>query len=370
MSAQAHHSSRWRAAASPGGLIGLFLMILCVVLGVTAYLGITDRFPMFFSDTVLWVLLGVAVVLAVVFLFLFWGYMTIGYRLDAEALRINWGFWSVEISLSEIETIAPAEEVLGPGSAGWKPLWPGYYIARGQTEIGEVQVIATLPRRRQILIMLSDGRRYSISPERPLLFMEEFARWQNTMRQPQPEEVPAGVAMDAEPAQRFVEAGWTTEYSTHQIAQQAPQAATGSAEATGSESPVPEPAPARTRVYRSPPSSTSPLLRPILLRDPVALAFIVLGFLTTAAMAIYILVQYDNIPQSLTLHWNVEGLPGRVGEPREIWILPAIAGLVLLANIGLAWSIALFDRFAARLMISATMLVHIVTWIALLMIIQ
>ena len=95
-----------------------------------------------------------------------------------------------------------------------------------------------------------------------------------------------------------------------------------------------------------------------------------MGFLGTAVMSLYILVQYQDIPPSLTLHWNVDGLPGRIGEPREIWILPTITGLVLIANIGLAWSVALFDRFAARLMLGSTILVNAVTWVALLMILR
>jgi lipoprotein signal peptidase len=82
-------------------------------------------------------------------------------------------------------------------------------------------------------------------------------------------------------------------------------------------------------------------------------------------MVTHITVQYDNIPASLTLHWNVDGMPGRVGDPQEIWVLPVIAALVLFMNVGLAWSIAQFDHFAARLMLSSTLVVHVIIWIAL-----
>lgn len=125
-----------------------------------------------------------------------------------------------------------------------------------------------------------------------------------------------------------------------------------------------------TRVYRQEPDPTSPALRPMLHRDRFSLAVAGIGVLTTVAMVGYIMIQYDDIPPSLTLHWNVDGLPGRVGEPREIWILPVIAGLVLIANVGLAWSIAQFDRFAARLLVSSTLLVHLVTWLALIMLLN
>jgi hypothetical protein len=125
-----------------------------------------------------------------------------------------------------------------------------------------------------------------------------------------------------------------------------------------------------TRVYRQEPDATSPAIRPMLHRDQFSMAVAGIGLLTTLAMVGYIAMQYDDIPPSLTLHWNVDGLPGRIGEPREIWILPVIAGLVLFANLGLAWSVAQFDRFAARLLMSSTLIVHIVTWLALIMLLN
>jgi hypothetical protein len=91
--------------------------------------------------------------------------------------------------------------------------------------------------------------------------------------------------------------------------------------------------------------------------------------LMTAAMIVFIFVRFQDVPPSITLHWTVEGLPGRVGTAQEIWILPIICGLVLIANFGLAWSIALFDRFAARFLLGSTILVHAVAWVALMMLI-
>ncbi|MEX2426581.1 MAG: PH domain-containing protein [Thermomicrobiaceae bacterium] len=465
------HSSRWSAAASPGGLIGLVLTILSVMAVVASILSIVGSFELGVSELLLYVVLGVSSFAMGVFLYLLVGYISIRYRLDTDHLFIRWGLWSIHIPYDQIEALAPATEVLEDQQHGWIPFWPGYYIGTLKTDIGDVQVVSTLPARRQILILRSDGEVFAISPERPLLFMEELARWigeegQPDARQPMatepepladvkpdiPETPPAqigeqpavpepgqsaaaipaaepeasfGYSPDLEPsplparptpdpaaaeyvgpdlyrrpehdadtsryqiwsppeiadaygvfenpAQLFVDAGWTQEHAAvdgqpSQSGQPRLQAPKPVILPKGMpRSQVLQPL---TRVHRGEPAATSPAIRPAIHRDSVSLLFIGIGVLATAAMAMLILVQYQDLPSSLTLHWNVDGQPGRIGEPQEIWILPVIASLVLVANVGLAWSIALFDRFAARLMLSSTLIVHLVTWIALLMILN
>jgi hypothetical protein len=360
--------SRWRAGASPGGLLGLVLTILATMAVVTSILGITGRADLPLPDAVLWVVFAVAILAVALFAFLVWAYLSITYQFEAGTLRIRWGLWSDEIPLAEVDSISPLTEVAGADHGGWQPFWPGYYVGKRHTPAGTVQVVSTLQPRRQVLISVSDGRRFAISPERPLLFMEEFERRQNL---PERREGAAhAVGSYEQSAQRFVEAGWTTEYSTAGVAVAPDDTAIDAPAADIPEITQRSPEPPPTKVFRSRPSSTSPMLRPIILTDPVALLLIAVGVFATGAMVVYILIQYQDIPPSLTLHWNVDGLPGRVGEPREIWILPTIAGLVLLANFGLAWSIALFDRFAARLMLGSTVAVHVVAWIALLMLLR
>jgi hypothetical protein len=532
------HASRWTAAASPGGLIGLVLTILSIMAIVAAVLSITDRFAIPLDDLILYVILGVAVMAGLVFLYLLIAYLTISYRLDPEKLTIKWGLWSTALPFEQIVAVAPAMEVLGDQPSGWQLFWPGYYVGSRNTEIGKINVLATLPPRRQVLVARSDGEVFAISPERPLLFMEELARLHDEFRlreperfepesgdvsmpetaaearssgavpvtspdphpepvaspsdsyqthpplpsaesipseertdqtfgsaplQPEPvrhweaspviddephrepafgvqpaestsdplddadtaryqlpqppvdEEQAFGVATPVPPeaapvealsepdedvaeeelpaaepppdvwspprpadgghpisVQQFVDAGWTAEQPVLDVVHD-PRGVMDRSQHEApayhdrADAPVLQPL---TRVHRSRPAGTSPALRPTLIHDPVALALAAVGLLATAAMVIYVLVQYQDIPPSLTLHWNVDGLPGRVGEPREIWILPIIAGMVLVANIALAWSIAMFDRFAARLMLGSTIIVHLVTWIALIMLLR
>jgi hypothetical protein len=585
------HSSRWSAAASPGGLIGLALTILALMALTASALSLTDLFDLGLEDTVSMVALGVSVFLTVLLVYLLIAYVTISYSLDANGLRIRCGVWSATIPFDEMEAVGPTTDALGDQDSGWQPYWPGYYVGVRKTDLGKVRIIATQPLRRQIAITRFDGETFSISPERPLLFMEELARWheaylealesddpEKTAERPavvqafplqseqagldddteaaqfvhvqtelpseleqspassheplsperdaiphheapvfeqpesdsqyvqdeiatsehpaavqseppsesresapesslsaEPQDVPSapafgtpqpdliepqapgtelpheheqrveepeqparetavepgpvfGTASPADehpsPAPRFgftppeVEPSYlpadaqpenavpadgipTNQFevwfpaqpddepepvesprqigdpdvpAVHEDVSQTPAVAT---EAEFSAPPpviLPAGTPRReviqplTRVQRAEVQATSPALRPMLHRDPVSLGFIGFGLVAGIAMAGYIFLQYDDIPPSLTLHWNAEGMPGRIGEPREVWILPLIAAIVLLANVGLAWSIAQFDRFAARLTLSSTVITHIVLWIALLMI--
>ena len=337
---------------------------------VTAYLGLAEQITIPLDDLTLLALLLLSTLATLIFVYLLFGYLTIGYRMDSSGIRISWGIWSTTIEYQEIEDVAPALEAFEQLPGGWQPFWPGYYVGRKEADGATIRVVATLPVRRQVLIILADGRCFAISPERPLLFMEELARWYYAAVEApgQTGDVRRDPLVAA--TQQFVDAGWTTEFSTEAVATGESASASASQPVRGTSGAFDSSDAPPVSVQRAPASETSPVLRPTLLRDPVSLVLIAIGILATATMSLYILVQYQDIPPSLTLHWNVDGLPGRVGEPREIWFLPTIAGLVLIANIGLAWSIALFDRFAARLMLGSTIIVHIVTWIALLMLLR
>jgi hypothetical protein len=355
-----HYVSQWRAAASPGGLVGLLLIILSALVLSGSVLGLTGRADIPLPDVALWLVFVVSIVVGLLLAFLIWGYLSIRYELDPKHLRIRWGLRTHTIFLDDISFIGPLTGDSRPRQRGWRPFWPGYYISRAKTPVGIIRTVATLPPRRQVLIVSDRGERFAISPERPILFLEEFGRLLEVIDRDRTEIVDGD--HPETPAQRLLDAGWTGEFIPVSASPSTAPIIGPSQPQVGSLE-VPSPP---VSVVRSKPSSTSPLLRPIILSDPVALLFLALGVLTTALMAVFILVRFQDVPPSITLHWTVEGLPGRVGTAQEIWILPTICGLVLIANFGLAWSIALFDRFAARLLLGSTLLVQVVAWVALL----
>lgn len=109
-----------------------------------------------------------------------------------------------------------------------------------------------------------------------------------------------------------------------------------------------------------------------LLSDTPALLFLGVGLLLTAAMVVFITLRYSHLPAQIALHFGPagSGQPDRIGEKRELWTLPILAGIVLAANAALAWGLHQYDRFAARLLALGTGLVGLVAWVVLLTLIN
>lgn len=346
---------RWRAAASPGGLIGILIIILSVLGAGGAILVLAGVASVPLPTPVIGVATVLFTVVAVGAAYLVYGYTTIGYAFGDDVLEIRWAGRRYPIDLASVTYIGPAIEVLEERPGRWQRFWPGYYVGVRQEKVGPVRVVATLPLRRQLLIS-TDTEHFAISPERPVLFVEEYGRLRRALDAQRTDGFPT--VAPGQGAQRLAEAGWTMQY---------PVIAPG----RGPRGEQPEAASA-TGSYQiaAPGRGVSPLLRPVLLADRVARLFLAMAILLNLLMVGYILLKYDSIPQSITLHWNVNGLPDRIGSPREIWTLPLITGLVTLANFGLAWSIVTFDRFAARFLLGGTCLVQLGAWVALITLIS
>ena len=105
-----------------------------------------------------------------------------------------------------------------------------------------------------------------------------------------------------------------------------------------------------------------------LLTDRPALGFLLAAVALAGAMIAYIALRYAHFPSQIALHFGPGGAnePTRIGEKRELWTIPIIAGIVLAADTALAWAIYRFDRFAARLLTLGSALVAAIAWIVLL----
>lgn len=348
---------RWQASASPGGLIGILATVLSVLLagGCVAVLAGKASLPL--PDPVVWAATFLFLALAGGFGFLVYGYLSIRYELGEQSLVVCWANRRRVIPLDQVTFIGPAIDKLEERPGRWQPFWPGYYVGTVRHEqAGAVWVVATLPLRRQLLIS-TGAQTVAISPERPVLFVEEYGRLRRNRDSQR-----SGVFTTVEPgqgAQRLADAGWTMSFPVvgAPAAQPASTRGVRSAQTTPS-----TPRQAALEVGRA----GNPALRPVLLNDATALALLAVAVVLNVLMVTVILVRYESIPPSIALHWNVNGMPDRIGSPREIWILPVITGLVTLANFGLAWSIVTFDRFAARFLLGAACLVQVVAWVALL----
>jgi len=306
----------------------------------------------------LWCATALLGVVALILVVLLWGYLTLGYAIDGKdggVLILRWAWVRVRIPLDEIEYLGPARQIIGKANRGRLWPWPGYYLSTLRDEsLGRIQLFATLPPRRQLLVCSARGC-FGISPDRPGQMLERYRELR---------EGEEFMALPAAPAPPLREA------PRLKAAQPglAPRTTTAVAPLPTDEAEDEEelvfPNLARTgqRAFRERTAGVGISL----LRDRSSVTLILAGGALVAAMLWFILVRFDSVPQSLPLHYNATGQPDRIGAPREIFILPLITALVALANIALAWSVVRFDRFAARLLLSATCLVQAVAWVALL----
>jgi hypothetical protein len=342
-----------RATPSAGGLIGVVSLgaVLGLLLGtILALLGLVDSsLPVGLLWAVLFLSTGGAIGLG----YLLFGYFTIGYDIGDSVLVIRWGNRSQEIPLTSIVYAGPAAPVIGDRGPAWRWFWPGYYVGRQATALGSVHVVATQSPSRQLLIS-TGSTHYAISPNRPEMFLERLARARRAVlgEQTEPQAWIAG-------QQQLAEAGWTVEFPTLEPVERArahwiDRSPADRARPAGGAREV-----AQRTLHGRP-------LGLFLLEDRVGLVFLMLAVALTLAMVAYLLVQYEQLPQSLVLHWNANGLPDRIGTRRDLWLLPVITAIVTVANIGLAWLAETFDRFAARLLLAGACMVQLVAWVALL----
>lgn len=352
-------AKRWQAAASPGGLIGVLAIVLALMLTGGTLLLITGHTSLPVPTLIAWLALAVFIVLIVALSYLVYGYVTIAYEFTSDHLTIRWAGQEHVIDLGAIQQILPAVDRLGDNPGRWRRFWTGYYVGSENGPSGYVTVIATLPVRRQLLIVTAD-RQFAISPERPVLFVEEYGRLRQALDYTRTGQATASGS--GESVERLAKAGWTMQYPVVKP-DMPPQSATASSAGAGTR---PAAGRSRARARRKLASTT----RPTILNDRIAQFLLGISVVMNVAIIIFVLARYSSLPSSIALHWNVNGDPDRIGSPREIWIIPIITAIVAIANFILAWSIDTFDRFAARFLLAASSLVGIVAWIALITLIR
>ncbi|HLI52247.1 MAG TPA: DUF1648 domain-containing protein [Thermomicrobiaceae bacterium] len=123
--------------------------------------------------------------------------------------------------------------------------------------------------------------------------------------------------------------------------------------------------------YSRPSGVTAARRQPFaLFQDPVSLWLLLVSVVLDVAMVVVTLVFRDRIGPAIALHWSVNGLPDRIGSPREIWVFPLISSLVVAANFVFSWLAFGYDRFLGRFLLGATWLVELTDWIALITLIR
>jgi hypothetical protein len=101
-------------------------------------------------------------------------------------------------------------------------------------------------------------------------------------------------------------------------------------------------------------------------RDRLALGLILVGGASVLALVGYLLAIFPQLPPEIALHFNAQSQPDRFGPPTGLFILPVIAGLTWALNTlgGLWLHRRETERAAAYLLLSATVFVQALVWVA------
>jgi hypothetical protein len=163
----------WRPGKT-SGVVGGLIIVLAVV-GVDIFLiqsasGQSLTLNLFF--TVLLVILSIP--LLILWIYWYYGLLTLRYQLDRNALSIVCGTSRYTVPMEAIEQIVPGKEIRA--IQGFRGVgWPGYLMGRIYVEkLGLVVVHATEPLERQ-LVVVTNSLCYGISPRDATQFLEDFA---------------------------------------------------------------------------------------------------------------------------------------------------------------------------------------------------
>jgi hypothetical protein len=188
--------SFWRIFPSWGGWVGIVLTLLALG-SLAGWSVLMWHNPVSIVSFGLGIAILVTTVIAGVLAYWTYGYFSLYYILDRDALRVYWGGYETVVPLSQVQGVQRGSAVTGRISL--PPLrWPGYQVGRGRIEdIGRVIFHATQTLENQILI-LTPGVAYAISPEDPegLLQALELRRSLGTLH-------PTGAAVVGTPLLRL-----------------------------------------------------------------------------------------------------------------------------------------------------------------------
>ena len=88
------------------------------------------------------------------------------------------------------------------------------------------------------------------------------------------------------------------------------------------------------------------------------------ALLVNLGLFAYVYLSYGSLPPLLPLHYNAAGEVDLIGGPVELFKLPAIGGVVFLADLLLAAGLHRSERFAALLLLGGCVFVEVLLFAA------
>jgi hypothetical protein len=232
-----------------------------------------------------------------------YGYYTLRYQLDADALHVDWLFHHERLPYRTIDAVYGGQRLMDAlrvqGIA-----WPGYYVGRGRARnLGVLRVFASTLARADLTLVLTELGGYALSPD-PDFRAELVQRLEYARQRPAPV-VPEGTV------------------------------------------------PRRRQLGRA-------------LADPWLLTCALASVAVLLAMLGYIMDRYESLPELLALRLDAQGEPEYIRPRFELFHLPGVgAGALLLDVLAGIW-VYQWEPLAARLLWAAPLLVQAVLAIAVL----
>lgn len=102
-----------------------------------------------------------------------------------------------------------------------------------------------------------------------------------------------------------------------------------------------------------------------LIGDRPGLVLLGISVFSAALMAAITSNLVGRVDPTIGIHVDAAGFTDRWADAASLWRIPLLVTMVTLINFTIAWFTASFDRFATRVLLGGTLLVHVVAWMAL-----
>ncbi len=275
----------WKPPKRLGLIVALLALLFLVATAfIVAHSLIEQEIGPGFFSKILWLICNAALLIVG----LRWAVElgSLRYRLDRDTLTIHCGTHKRIVPLADIEDVVPATKFQKVN--GFTGLhWPGYWRGRLHLEkVGDVRVYATEPTER-LLIAVTDGGGYAISPQDAKEFLRDYA-----MRRDMGPLHPTTEHVEYGPA-----AGW----------------------------PV--------------------------WQDTLFWGIFAAGALICLILSGYLMWRYQELPPRLILRLPAQGGLGRVASKGHLLVIPGLGVAILITNALLGILLHLWERLGAYLLI-------------------
>lgn len=288
----------WETDKKQGARVGAAFVAVAILI-IAGLVVLAASLPV----TILTFVMGIGILLCLVLLglLIFWlhGLSRSGYALDRNALVIRWGTTRQVIPTGQIERVLTAAEIEGPiRFRGGR--WPGHCVGYGSVPgAGPALFYATVPTDAQTYVV-TPGLTYGISPADPAGFLQ-------TLRERQ------------------------------------------------------KMGPTR-RVEQS--SSRAAFLEWTIWQDRFGLALLGVGFLAALILTGLLCLWHQMTPANLLipLHFDAAGNPDRLVGRGQVFFLPLVGWLAIIANAVFGCSLHRTERMASYLLWGGSIVVQVLVW--------